>query len=232
MNKTSLFGLASVILMIQSCASSEIGESKDVNQAKIYQDFSVDYVAGKQYADVSCTFRFAGDKGTTLVLSSPSSVSFDGHTLSVDSTTFSGAFYSYSAEQQTFPGAHEFIFTDYAGKAYKNKYTYYPLAIKAYPAKAPKDQPIKVYFETAKLGPDDYVELGTLGSDSSFSITYEAADTGNVLVIPVNELKRQKKSSLRLMPRMYRRQPLSSVTDEGGVVVTSTSLDPIQIELQ
>jgi hypothetical protein len=64
----SLF-LSMLVIILVSCASNEIGESKDVNQDKIYQDFSIQYDEETEKATIQSQFRFAGQDGTTLVLS-------------------------------------------------------------------------------------------------------------------------------------------------------------------
>lgn len=59
----------------------------------------------------------------------------------------------------------------------------------AFPASASKNKPLEISFFTPTSGPDDYVKINTVDSDSDFSITI----TGNSIVIPIEELKRQKK---------------------------------------
>lgn len=239
-NKTSmqtqlisrLFKIVLTISAITSCSSSEIGESKDVAQDKIYQDYSVSYKEGDQNVEVFCQFRFAGDKGTTLVLSAPSSVKMDGNTLRVDSTTISGAFYSCVTPYADFTGSHEFIFTDYTKKTYSNRFVLHPLKIADYPTYVSKDKDIDIRFETSTLGSDDYIELGSYGTDSGFTLTYRPIEKDNIITIPASELKRQPKSELKMMARLYRKIPLQQSALEGGEIRTTYSAKPLILMLQ
>ena len=74
-----------IIAGFYGCSNSEIGESKDVAQETIFQQYSIRYNEGDEKATLNAKFRFAGINGTTLVLSKPSSIQFDNITLAVDS---------------------------------------------------------------------------------------------------------------------------------------------------
>ncbi len=50
-----------------SCSSNEIGNSKDVAQDKIFQQYKVEYKEGDNQLSCRAQFRFAGRNGTTLV---------------------------------------------------------------------------------------------------------------------------------------------------------------------
>ncbi len=214
-------------LFISACTSNEIGESKDVAQDKIYQDYSVTYTEGDANAAIFCQYRFGGKNGTTLVLNTPSQLSFDGENLLVDSNNISGAFYKTSKPFANFLGKHTFLFTNVDKKQYENSFTFDEFKV-AFPAGASKNKALEISFVTPTLGPDDYVEINTVDSDSSFSIT----NTGNSVVIPLEELKRQKKNEVQLEAHLYRNIPLQQNTPEGGKLYLAYGLKAVKVKLQ
>ena len=78
---------------------------------------------------------------------------------------------------------------------------------------------------------DDYIEVGTSNTDSSFSVTHSATDAGNFITIPAKELQRQKVKELTLEATLYRRIPLQQNTSEGGSISIRYALKPIKIKL-
>lgn len=199
-----------LIFLITSCGSSEIGESKDVNQATIYQDYKIVYEEGvdDDQVEIWCQFRFAGDDGTTLVLTKPSSITFDGQNIKVDSSDFTGAFYSLQTPAKTFFGKHRFVFTDINKKRFINEFSFDSFKLSPLPAIVSKTQPLNIQFETTALTGDDYIELAAINTDSSFSIKHLASEDGNIINIPVSELKRQKGNKLKLEGFVCRKMPL------------------------
>ena len=168
------------ITTLFACTSNEIGESKDVSQEKIYQDYSVTYTEGNTNAEVFCQYRFGGKNGTTLVLNTPSEVSFDGEKLNVDSNNISGAYYKSNKPIANFWGKHKILFTNIDKKQYESSFSFDNFKVN-YPATTAKNKPLQISFETPTLGADDYVEINTVDSDSSFSITNQ----GNNVLIPI-----------------------------------------------
>jgi hypothetical protein len=214
------------IFVFAACTSNEIGESKDVSQEKIYQDYSVTYTEGNANAEVFCQYRFGGKNGTTLVLNTPSEVSFDGEKLNVDSNNISGAYYKSNKPIANFWGKHKILFTNVDKKQYENSFSFDNFKVN-YPTTAAKNKPLQISFETPALGADDYVEINTVDSDSSFSIT----NKGNSIVIPINELKRQKKSDIKFEANLYRNIPLQQNTSEGGKMYMRYTLKPVKVSL-
>jgi hypothetical protein len=231
MNKTfsTLITLSTLLtfLLLNACTSNEIGESKDVAQDKIYQDYSVTYTEGNTNAEIFCQYRFGGKNGTTLVLNTPSSVSFDGQNLVVDSNKVSGAYYSTNKPIANFWGNHKFVFTNVDKKQYENSFSFDSFKVN-FPTSAAKNKPLEISFATTTLGADDYVEINTVDSDSSFSIT----NKGNSVIIPIEELKRQKKNDVQLEAHLYRNIPLQQNTTEGGKMYLNYSLKPVKVSLQ
>lgn len=229
----SFFNIAAftgVALFFTGCTSNEIGESKDVAQDKIFQSYSVKYHEGDPTAEVYSQFRFAGRNGTTLILSSPSQLQFDGEKIKVDSGDYSGAYYKLTKPAEGFYGNHSFVFTTTDQKNYTNSFAFSSFKLVNVPASASKKQDLLLPFETPPLKGDDYIDLQTVNTDSSFSISHNYAD-GNAIKIPAAYLQKQKGSTITLEASITRKPPLQQVTSEGGSMVIEQRLKPVTIRL-
>lgn len=76
-----------------SCQSNETGNSKDVAQDQIYRHYEINFSEADYSATVDAGFRFAGDKGTTLVLSAPSKITANNVELVEKTMLLGGAYY-------------------------------------------------------------------------------------------------------------------------------------------
>ena len=223
--------LITSFFVFAACSSNEIGDSKDVAQDKIYQDYTISYAEGNTNAEVYCQFRFAGKNGTTLVLNNPSQVQFDGETIKVDSSAGGGAYYQVNKPAADFFGKHTITYTTTDSKKLANSFSFDNFKLVHMPATVSKKQDLNITFETPALQGDDYIEVGASNTDSSFSVTHTAADKGNFITIPAKELKRQKVKELTLDATLYRKVPLQQNTLEGGQMDVRYSLKPVKIKL-
>jgi hypothetical protein len=108
-----------IAMLLYSCYSSEVAESKDVNQAKIFQYYSI--VKNEEYGTlkVKAKFRFGGEKGTTLILSAPASVQINDQVMQGREDLFQG--YAYKKSDMDFANKDfSFIYRDLDGKIYTN----------------------------------------------------------------------------------------------------------------
>jgi len=219
-------------VMISSCASNEIGQSKDINQETIYQQYDVDYSESDNKIEVVAQFRFAGVNGTTLVLNEPSKFECDGKTLGVDSSDFAGAFYKQEITGASATGTHRLVFTDIARKKFENSFTIEDFRLTDVPAAIGKSAPVLIHFEALPLKGSDNIELRAGGTDSSFTISHAATDSGNVLVIPIEQLKRQKGKEISLSATLYRNIELKEQAREGGLIQLTQKTRSIRVKLK
>ncbi|MBL0056035.1 MAG: hypothetical protein IPP31_07510 [Chitinophagaceae bacterium] len=228
--KTVLPFLSIILFTCPGCSSNEIGESRDVNQDKIYFDYHIYYLEGDAEAEMSFTYRFAGINGTTLVLSEPSQVELDGQRLKVDSTSMGGAFYRTYVPVQKLHGPHEIIFTDINGKKIRNQFSISPFKLITIPTSVSIRDSLQIGYESMPLGPDDHITINSENTDSSFS--YWVSGPGNgPLVIPASELQRQKEGFISFDAKLVLELPLSQSTPEGGRIRIRYSLKPVKIKL-
>ncbi len=213
-----------------ACSSNEIGESKDVAQDKIYQGYSVNYTEGDETAEIFSQFRFAGRNGTTLILSQPSQLQFDGEKIKVDSGDYSGAYYKTLKPAMGFYGKHTFTFTTTDNKTYSNSFSFDGFKLVNIPAAASKSKDLLLPFETPALKGDDYISVAAVSTDSTFSISHNYAD-GNAVKIPAVYLKKQTGKELTLEARIVRKPALQQTTPEGGSLIIEYRLKPVKISL-
>jgi hypothetical protein len=216
---------------MQACSSNEIGESKDVAQNKIYQQYEISYTEGDPTVKAFAQFRFAGRNGTTLVLDKPSQLSFDDEVIKVDSSRTTGAYYELGKPIAGFFNTHHFIFTDVNNNKLKNTFSFDAFKLVNVPAAISKKQAFRLAFLTTALGADDYITVSTSNTDSSFSITHTASDGGNFITIPAADLLRQKGNELYLQASLHRYIPLQQNTTEGGKLSIDYALKPVGIKL-
>ena len=231
-NKTFL-ALSTLLIfcLISACTSNEIGDSKDVAQNKIYQEYSISYTEGSTNAEVFCQYRFGGKNGTTLVLNTPSMVSVDGEKLVVDSNKMSGAFYSIQKPVANFLGKHSIVFTNIDDKKFENDFVFDAFKLTNVPASISKKKDLILNFETADLKNDDYIEVGSLNTDSSFSVTHTANDLSKTITIPSSNLQKQKGNTLSLQVTLNKSIPLQQNTTEGGRMNLQYRLKDVVIKL-
>lgn len=115
--KTCVFIFGVLFFTGGACPSNDTTASNKVAQSEIYQSYSVEQ-NGANY-DVKAFFRIGGKTGTTLALSAPSTVSFNGQKMEEHLNTSSGTFYT--ATVPATASNATFAFTDRTSKVYTNK---------------------------------------------------------------------------------------------------------------
>ncbi|MES2850979.1 MAG: hypothetical protein V4685_18145 [Bacteroidota bacterium] len=221
----------SASLLFTSCASNEIGQSKDVNPETVYQQYHFVFTEGDKNAEITAWFRFAGENGTTLELNSPGKFEYDGIVLQVDSSDFEGAFYQSFTPPEKAIGKHTLLFTGIDSKQYENSFSVDSFTIAVPGSGISKLAPAQVKFTAPVLQGEDYIELTTEGTDSSFTIKHTADEKGDYCIIPVAELQRQKKNEFSLIATLHRKLSLQQQTKQGGEIITRQTLKPLKLRL-
>ncbi len=218
--------------LISGCTSNEIGESKDVSQETIYQQYRISYNEQGENATVYSQFRFAGDDGTTLVLSRPAGIQFDGVSLVVDSSEYEGAFYKKSIPANVLFGDHSFTYTDINKKIFENRFFIEKFKLSDIPEVATRTEALQIPFESSPLERDDFIEMNAIDTDSSFSIKHTPKENKLFILIPVEELQRQKGIELKLVATLHRQVTLQQNTTEGGRLEVEQTLKPVLIKFE
>ncbi len=219
-------------LILCACSSSEIGQSRDVNQDAIYQQYSfhLDEQAGE--ATLYAQFRFAGEDGTTLVLDKPGGFEFDGKQVEVDSSEFAGAYYSTMVTAKAAMGNHTLLFTDIHQQKRLNQFSVDPFRLTGVPVQVDRAAPLIIHFEAAPLQADDYIELSSAETDSSFVVRHTAGDVGNEIQVPAAYLQKQRVNHFMLYGTLYRKISLQQATKQGGQVEVVQETAPFNIRIK
>ncbi len=224
-----IFGLSAFAFI--GCSSTEIGESKDVSQDKIYQAYTVLFSEAEKECNILAQYRFAGPDGTTLVLTPPSNFILNGNCVAVDSNSFQGAYYKTALSSSSAWQEQVFVFTDLNKHKYKNHFLLKKFSWLNPPKKVSVKENLRIFFDTDPLKQGDYIEIGTLETDSSFSVRYSSFDTGNTITIPSVLLQKLPGEKLVLKAIMYRKANLTQATTEGGVINSCYESMPVTILL-
>lgn len=228
--KPVLAVLLFTITTLFSCNSNEIGESRDVNQDKIYMDYDISYTEGYDEVNIRLQYRFAGPAGTTLVLNNPSQVKMDGEIIKADSSKFGGAYYELTKNYNSFLGKHSIEFTDINNKHFENSFEFKPVTVAQLPP-ASRKKDFVVNYNTGALSTNDYIGLSSVDTDSSFYYRQDGAGPASV-TIPAAEFRRQKNRQVGVESTIFREIPLSHTTSEGGKLKLTYRLKPVKINLQ
>lgn len=206
--------LASVVLLA-SCTSNEIGNSKDVNPDAVFFDYKIWAEEGKEAVTVNLQYRMGGPNGTTLVLNEPSKVVLDGEKLVLDSAKFSGAYYELQKPIAAFAGKHAIFFTDLNNKEYKEEFEFVPFSI------SPDVPEVltrgNLVFELTGLEPVDYIRV-TLTDTSFTSNDINDVDTvrNGRLIISADRLSTLKSGPINLQFYREMEKMVKNGTPEGG----------------
>jgi hypothetical protein len=212
------------------CQSTEIGSATDVNPETIYQDLRLIYDGGDE---VTCRayLRFAGDKGTTLVLGKNGKVMIDDQVLAVDSSDGSGAYYQARFNTRAFTGKHQWVYTDANGKEYRNNFVFDPLIIAPENGTVSRNAPITLSVSGLNNGMKlDVVADDTSDATASFDTTYVLQ--GSRVVIPASFTANQKSGPIRIRASSFRSTNLSQATPEGGHIVYNYDANAVTVVLE
>lgn len=224
MNKLFSVVIVSVLLLtISSCTSNEIGNSKDVNPETIWFDYRIWGQEGTDEVTVKLQYRFAGETGTTLVLTEPSKVELDGRVVPVDSSKYAGAYYEIQEPVDSFKGKHTIVFTDVNKKQYKEEFHFHPMALRSkIPASLTRSD---LVFELDGLEPVDYVRV-LLSDTSSKSEGINRVDTvkNGRLHLSKSQLGSLVNGPITLELIRESEKPVKSSTAEGGKIAVSYGL--------
>ncbi len=213
-----IFWLLVIAISISGCASNEIANSKDVNQDKIYQKYSVKYDESSNETHIKATFRFGGENGTTLVLTPPSTVTFNGGKMTRYESDFVGAYYKIAQKKPLANGQEcKFVFTNTEKKEYTNNINFNPVLIGGVPTSLKKGNPLEFTMITNPLAYGEKITLKL--KDTSHSVVFEVPNQQpkKQFVLPATVLKKLNGEVHLQAIRSYNIM-LKDATEEGGTI--------------
>jgi Cu/Ag efflux protein CusF len=224
MNLSHLLTSTSILtLILTSCTSNEVGNSKDVNPDAIFFDYRIRGDEKDSSVTVYIQYRMGGPNGTTLVLNDPARVQLDSEILNVDSARLSGAFYELQKPSHEFAGRHIILFTDLNKKEYKEEFVYQPFRLKVkIPAVIKRND---LVFDLEGLEPLDYINVSA--TDTSFTSKdinrIDTVKNGRV-TITTDELNALVNGPITIQFIKEIEKPVKKGTKEGGRITVSYGL--------
>lgn len=205
-------------LLFSACASNEIANSGDVKQSEIYQSYSIKYDEEDNETHIKATFRFGGENGTTLVLTPPSTVTFNNEKMTRYESDLVGAYYK-NAEAKPLSNGQEckFVFEDTEGKKYTNSIKFNSVLIGSLPKQIQKGNPLEFTLVTNPLAYGEKIIIKL--KDSSHSAVYEVPNQQpkRKFVLPAKALKQLNGKVSMEITRSYNIM-LKEAANEGGTV--------------
>ncbi len=216
------FGIC-IVYMLASCASNEVGNSKDVNPDAIYFDYHISGDEESGYITVKAQYRFGGPNGTTLVLNEPANVKLDGEPLQADSSKMNGAWYELLIPAKEFSGHHSIVFTDHNNKEYKEEFDFTVISLKKeIPPVLSRDT---LVFELERVQPGDRIKL-LLTDTAYYSRGIDRVDTvqNGRIMISKQDLDNVKNGPVAIEFYKEEERELKETTAEGGKINISYGL--------
>ncbi len=206
-----------VTMLFSSCASDEVAESTDVNQAKIYQDYFVKYDAEDNEMNSRAVFRFGGSRGTTLLLSSPSKITVNGKQMKGEKEFLQGMVYrknDFKEEVKDF----EFLFTDTDKTKYKNSVTLEPMKLSYLPETISKTTVCTISWEGAPVGKNETVTLNIIDNNGTqISVNNKLKGSKTININPENMISLNPgTANIRIIREVEKN--IKETTGEGGYI--------------
>lgn len=227
-----LFVLFFISALIISCKDEEIGNSKDVNPETIFTHYDINYTEGNENITCKATFRFGGDKGTTLVLANPSSVELDGKKLVVDSSKFEGAYYQTQPLVSGFSGTHQWKFTNLDKKSFTQDFSFTAINFaKTLPTSIGRSKD----WELAFTGLANNDELNIEVADTSVNTTnidQKFVVNNGKVIIAASQLAQLKNGPLTIEISKTNSSSLNQATTQGGRIEMKYELKKRTINLE
>lgn len=221
--------LFAALVMLGACASNETADSSSVKQSEIYQDYSISWDVDAQEWSAYATFRFGGENGTTLRLSSPSNVTINGEKMNEGKMLFGGATYRMSGK--TWPNTAAFKFTDTDGRAYANSLSFAPIDFARTEVDASKTEVLgipltrnvlasdEIFLYVADTSEQNDLKIKLVADDSTALVKYDAAE--QLLLIEPAFFDKMADVELSLWMKFSKTEDLKAATPLGGVISMS-----------
>lgn len=217
------------VSFIPSCASNEIGHSKDVNQDEINQGYSIYYNQVDNAAEITAFFRFAGPNGTTLILDKPSTVHLNGEELKLVESDSRGAYYSKGFENVIPDKEYEFLFADINGKRYTNRVKWNNIKVDSVPLSIERNQDLIIKFDSDPDNRFEEVEVSISDAEQTVTETFKNVLMKRV-VVKADKLKALH-GKAEVSIKRYGYHQLKQHAHAGGYFNTQYELKPFEVTI-
>ncbi len=218
------------VSFISSCASNEIGHSKDVNQDEINQGYSIYYNQVNKAAEITAFFRFAGPNGTTLILDKPSTVNLNGEELNLVESDSRGAYYSKVFEDVIPDREYELVFSDINGEIYTNRVKWKNIKVDSVPLSIESNHDdLIIKFDSDPDNRFEEVEVSISDAEQTVTEIFKNVVMKRV-VIKADKLK-PLHGKAEVSIKRYGYHHLKQQAHAGGYFNTQYELKPFEITI-
>lgn len=202
--------IAGFISLYTACKSEP---SSDVNQDKIYTEYTLYYDgnADKTYARAS--FKFSNIAGTLLQLDAPSEVTFNGDVL-----TFNSTLAYYEKEYAGLKSSGTFVWTDLNSTSYTNAISMKTIEFPAVIDSINRDSSFELAWVGDSLSTDESVTLTVIDASLSTQIFYQNDINSQSIILGANQLGLLLDSSATLNYDRYYKPDLTQQNTAGGLI--------------
>lgn len=238
--KTILFSAFCLFICACNQGSVDTVESNKVMSSQVYQVYDIE--ANKSETKIVATFRVGGSTGTTLALTEPGKILYNGTPLDKsEPSNLIGTNYrmkgtDYRRATKNYQPKHEFIFTDNDGKTYTNAVSLTPIEISAngglsLQASQPSTIPL-----SRTVGSDEYI---TIGINSIIDDQIPTADgsvylnpaRNAIVVTPKYWQSKQLKAQAEVTVKVKKSVTLSQGSNLGGSISATFAASPVFVAI-
>ena len=226
----NLFGLSIMIAVIfTACQSNETGNSKDVAQDQIYRHYEITFSEADYSASVDAGFRFAGDKGTTLVLSAPSKITANNVELVERTMLLGGAYYGEPYPIKCPDKKVIVTYTDSKENVLTETYEAGTIAFTEKPDTLYLGKNTSLWFSFSGVDKADNYEITLRDAKLQNISFYSRSATENVFEIPGTATDTLAKGEMLLQIISHKRKELDNHSTLGGTTDFSCLYTPVKV---
>jgi len=216
--------------LTMTLASCESESSENVNQDRIYTDYSLVYDKGEDKTYVRAAFKFGSATGTALQLKDPSVVTVDGETM-----TFYPLLNYYEKQYAGQRGQATFTYKDGAGKTYVN--TVSDLQPAEFPASftaLSKTSAYTLTWDGPPLRTPEVLDVLLDGPGQSDPIQYfqTTAPGSTSLILEANKISQVLSGTGQAVMNRTQILPLQQGTSAGGTRSARYQAQPRSVQIQ
>ncbi|MCG3166109.1 MAG: hypothetical protein POELPBGB_01885 [Bacteroidia bacterium] len=226
----NLLGLSILIaIILTACQSNETGSSKDVAQDQIYRKYEVSIDEATATATASAVFRFAGENGTTLTLTSPAKITANGVDLTQGRLLFGGAYYRNEAPLGCPANKVELVYTDKDGIILTDLFEAGKATFQQQQDSFHLGKTLSIPFSFSGTDPVDNFEILIRDKEKRSLSFYAESNTDKFFQIPGTATDTLAKGELELQIISHKRKNLDNHSTLGGTADFSCYYKPVKV---
>ncbi|HEX8738331.1 MAG TPA: hypothetical protein VF721_23550 [Pyrinomonadaceae bacterium] len=207
-------------VFLSACPSTETVESTRVPAAGVYQSYSI--TASKKQTSVYAVFRLNNETGRTIDLDAPAKIDLNGKPMTEIAPTFATGT-TYEAKASGFVPKQQFVFTDGAGKVYRNEIALPALEIPVQKIVLSRTRAAFIKLSRA-LAPNEQISVSVTGKavkdktplNKSVEASPDESRTG-VSIAP-ESLKEFMTGAVTINAAVEKKESLKQATPSGGAI--------------